>query len=108
METLSAPLFWTLVLYSLSFPVLCFVLAYGLARSSMKRWILQRRFKSVLDKDAEIARLESTHRESLEELNRQAQGVRDEIATLHDNYKKKHAGYEEMLRQVASFDDSIA
>src|SRR5690348_5797739 len=25
METLSAPLFWTLVLYSLSFPVLCFV-----------------------------------------------------------------------------------
>src|SRR4051812_42471243 len=32
METLPAPLFWTLVLYSLSFPVLCFVMGYGLVR----------------------------------------------------------------------------
>lgn len=108
METLSAPLFWTLVLYSLSFPVLCFVLGYGLMRSSIKRWSLQRRFKGVLDKDAEIARLEATHHESLQELSRQAEGVRSEIATLQENYRKKHASYEALLRQVASFDDSIA
>jgi uncharacterized protein DUF4041/Meiotically Up-regulated Gene 113 (MUG113) protein len=108
MESLSAPLFWTLVLYSLSFPVLCFVLGYGLMRSSLKRWSLQRRFRGVLDKDAEIARLEATHRESLEELNRQAQAVRDETAALQANYKQQHASYEALLRQVAVFDDSIA
>lgn len=108
MESLSAPLFWTLVLYSLSFPILCFVLGYGLMRSSIKRWALQRRFKGVLDKDAEVARIEATHRESLDDLARQAQSVRDEIAALQENYAKKHAAYEALLRQVAAFDDAIA
>jgi Domain of unknown function (DUF4041)/T5orf172 domain len=108
METLSAPLFWTLVLYSLSFPILCFVMGYGLMRSSLKRWSLQRRFKGVIDKEAEIARLEAGHREELTRLSQQAETARGEIAALSQTYKQKHAAYAELLRQVATFDDSIA
>lgn len=108
MESLSAPLFWTLVFYSLSFPVLCFVMAYGLMRSSIKRWALQRRFRTVIDKDAEIVRIEGVHREALDQLNREAQAVRDEIAALQQNYKDKQVVYAQLLRQVAAFDDAIA
>ena len=68
METISAPLFWTLVLYSLSFPLLCILLAYGLVRSHARRLLLQRRFKGVTDKDAEIARLEAEHQDELKRL----------------------------------------
>ena len=65
METLPAPLFWTLILYSLSFPVLCFVMGYGLVRSSVRRWALQRRFRGVIDKEAEIQRIEAVLTEPL-------------------------------------------
>jgi Domain of unknown function (DUF4041)/T5orf172 domain len=108
METLPAPLFWTLVLYSLSFPVLCFVMAYGLMRSSVRRWALQRRFRGVIDKEAEIQRIEAVHREELGKLAKEADAAKAKISELDVTYRDKYALYNEMLRQVAVFDDSIA
>jgi len=108
METLPAPLFWTLILYSLSFPVLCFVMGYGLVRSSVRRWALQRRFRGVIDKEAEIQRIEAVHRDELAKLAKDAEAARGKITELEVTYRDKHALYNEMLRQVAIFDDSIA
>lgn len=105
---LPAPLFWILVLYSLSFPVLCFVMAYGLMRSSLKRWSLQRRFRGVIDKDAEVARIEAVHKEELAHLAQQAATAKGEIATLAETYRKKHAVYTELLSKIASFDEELA
>ncbi len=108
METISAPLFWTLVLYSLSFPLLCILLAYGLARSHARRLLLQRRFKGVTDKDAEIARLEGEHQDELKRLGEATEAAKAEIAALQQSYKDKHATYEKLLKQIAVYDEGVA
>src|SRR4051812_6046894 len=108
MESLPAPLFWTVVLYSLSFPVLCFVMGYGLMRSSIKRWALQRRFRGVIDKEAEIQRIEAAHQEELARLAKEAEIGQARITELEAAYRSKYAAYDEMLRQTATFDDSVA
>jgi hypothetical protein len=108
METISAPLFWTLVLYSLSFPLLCILLAFGLARSHARRLLLQRRFKGVTDKDAEIARLEGEHQDELKRLGEATEAAKAEIAALQQSYKDKHATYEKLLKQIAVYDEGVA
>lgn len=107
MQPQLAALPWILGLYTLSFPLLFIVTALALIREHRRGRALQRRFKGVVDVDTEIERIRADALAELRDLKLSTDAHQATITELQESYRQKRAIYDQLLRQVAIFDETV-